>query len=63
MFAGSTIPATILTTDRDQQWRIQGGRPPIFGKVNIILYIAYNVGKNIFEIEFRFYGGRNPRSF
>jgi len=37
--------------------------PPIFGKVNFIFYIVYNVWKNIFEIEFWFYSGRNPRSF
>jgi len=51
--------------------RISGGSrgpggpepPPIFGKVSFIFYIVYNVWKNIFEIEFGFYSGRNPRSF
>jgi len=34
------------------QGRIQGACPPIFGKVNFLFYIVYNVWKNIFEIEF-----------
>jgi len=46
------------------QGRIQGGLgAPIFGKVNFIFYIVYNVWRNIFEIEFGFYSGRNPRNF
>jgi len=46
------------------QGRIQGGPgPPIFCKVNFIFYIVYNIWKNIFEIKFVFYSGRNPRSF
>jgi len=41
-----------------------GSRGPlIFGKVNFIFYIVYNVWKNIFEIKFVFYSGRNTRSF
>jgi len=50
---------------RTNQWRIQGGPgPPIFGKVNFIFFTLYTMsGKNIFEIEFGFYSGRNPRSF
>jgi len=41
----------------------RGQGPPIFDKVNLIFDIVYNVWKNIFEIEFGFYSGRNPRSF
>jgi len=36
--------------------------PPIFGKVNVIFFTLYTMSKNIFEIEFGFYSGRNPRN-
>jgi len=39
-------------------------RAPLFLAKSIqFFYIVYNVWKNIFEIEFVFYSGRNPRSF
>jgi len=41
-----------------------GGPAPLFlAKSILFFYIVYNVWKNIFKIEFWFYGGRNPRSF
>jgi len=42
-----------------------GGPAPLFLAVNFvyIVYTLYNVWKNIFEIEFWFYSGRNPMSF
>jgi len=46
--------------------RIQGGGgpgPPIFGKVSFIFLHCIQCLKNIFEIEFWFYSGRNPKSF
>jgi len=46
------------------QGRIAGARASLFlAKSVLFLYIVYNVWKNIFEIEFWFYSGRNPRSF
>jgi len=39
-----------------------GRGPPIVGKVNLIFYVVYNVWKNILQIQFGFYSGRNPRS-
>jgi len=41
-----------------------GGPAPLFlAKSVLFFYIVHNVRKNIFEIEFGFYSGRNPRSF
>jgi len=55
--AASQNPRNWHVTD---QWRIQGGPVPLFLAVNLFFYIVYNVWKNIFEIEFGFYSGRNP---
>jgi len=58
--ACAQLPVSMHRADSCQR-RIQGGPPPpIFGKVNFIFYIVYNVWKSIFEIEFTFYSGQNP---
>jgi len=45
----------------DAAWADPGG--PIFGKVNFITLHCIQCLKNIFEIEFGFYSGRNPGAF
>jgi len=52
---------------KHKPWRIQGARAPLFLAKSILFFTLYTnntmSGKNIFEIEFGFYSGRNPRSF
>jgi len=58
------LPCQEQEYEEDYQWRIQGGRAPLFLAKSILFFTLYTMsGKNIFEIEFGFYSGRNPRSF
>jgi len=57
----------VLVGPGARQWRIQGARGPgsrYFWQSQFNSFTLYTVsGKNIFEIEFGFYSGQNPRSF